>query len=578
MTPSAAAVTGRVPAAGTLRPPVRRSPQKIAHVLAADLRRQILRGTLAADARLPPEAELMAAFDVSRDTLREALRILEAQSLLDVRRGRGGGAVVRRPGLTSAGSYVALLLQLRGTTLEQLEEARSVLEPPAAGQLALRPGDDALDHLATLHDNERAAGDLLAFVTAVSTFDQAVTDLSGNRSIAVIAGILRVIHAGQVYTALDAADPRSAERIGRRIVAAHGAFLAAARQREAAAASQAWSGYLLSTGRLLVPRGRGRVPIDVVPLWRAHSDGASTGGASAGTSTGGTSTGGASAGGTFAGAAAPPQRMAAVVANEIRARIAEGRLADGDRLPSLAGLAAEFGVSRPTLREALRILEMESLLTLRAGDRAGAQVHHPSTLVAAQLAGTVLEARQVTLGDYFHAVRLIEPAMMELAATRIDDGSLAALRSLVAEMATAADDIPRFSDAWRRATAVAFGTTGNPALTVVAEILQWVRLGTRPAVNVPPDDSWAAVTSRLVPLFAELVDALVARDPGRARGCWAALLDVNVPFAESHDYANRLMVDVIDEPVGVVRPVTPTEPSSRPRPPRRTRAGSGAAR
>ncbi|ONH24651.1 FadR/GntR family transcriptional regulator [Pseudofrankia asymbiotica] len=534
---SAAAVTGRVPAAGTLRPPVRRGPQKIGHVLAADLRRQILRGTLAADARLPPETELMAAFGVSRDTLREALRILEAQSLLDIRRGRGGGAVVRRPGLTSAASYVALLLQLRGTTLEHLDEARSVLEPPAAGQLALRPGDDALDHLATLYDNERAAGDLLAFVTAVSTFDQAVTDLSGNRSIAVIAGILRMIHAGQVYTALDAVDPRSAERIGRRIVAAHGAFLAAARQRDAVAVNHAWSGYLLSTARLLVPRGRGRARIDVVPLWRAHSAGASAEGMSAG---------GASAGGAFAGAAAPPRRMAAIVANEIRARIAEGRLADGDRLPSLAGLAVEFGISRPTLREALRILEMESLLTLRAGDRAGAQVRHPSTQVAAELAGTVLEARQVTLADYFHAIRLFEPAMMELAAARIDDGSVAALRVLGAEMAAAADDIPRFSDAWRRAAAVAFGATGNPALSVVAEILQWVRLGTRPAVNVPPDDAWAAVTGRLVPLFAELVDALAARDPGRARECWAALLDVNVPFAESHGYAHRLMIDVID--------------------------------
>ncbi|MBX6388027.1 MAG: FadR family transcriptional regulator [Frankia sp.] len=524
MTASAAA-SGRIAAADTFRPPAR-GARKIAHVLAADLRRQILRGTLVADQQLPPEAELMAALDVSRDTLREALRILEAQSLLDVRRGRGGGAVVRRPGLSSAGRYVALLLQLRGTTLAHLEEARSVLEPSAATRLVARLGEEALDHLVALHDTERAAiADPLGLATAVTTFDQAVIELSGNRSIAVIAGILRVVYAGQVYLAIEDSDPASAERIARRVVGAHGDFLAAVRRRDAAAAGRAWTDYLLGTSGLLVPRGRGRQQMDVVPLWRA---GAGPAGA-----------------GALVGAG-PPRRRAAAVANEIRARIAEGRLAEGDRLPSLADLAIEFGISRPTLREALRILEMECLLDLRAGDRAGPQIRHPSTQVAAQLAGTVLEARQVTLADHFHAVRLLEPAMMALAATRIDRRSLAELRHLVAGLAAATDDLPEFSATWHRAATIAFGATGNPALGVVAEILQWVRAGTRPAVNVDADDPWAATAPRLAALFAELVDALAAGDPTEASARWAALLDVNLPFIESRDFAHRLIVDIID--------------------------------
>jgi DNA-binding FadR family transcriptional regulator len=515
MTASAAAA--RLSAADTFRPPDR-GPHKIAHVLAADLRRQILRGALVADQQLPPEAELMAAFGVSRDVLREALRILEAQSLVDIRRGRGGGAVVRRPGLASAGRYIALLLQLRGCTLTHLEEARSVLEPPAAQLLAARIAEEAYDHLVTLHDSERATvSDPLAFSTAVATFDQAVTELSGNRSIAVVAGILRVIYAGQVFVAIGSADPATGERIARRVVTGHAAFLAALRQRDADAAGRAWRDYLVGLARMLGPRGWSREPIDVVPLWRAQADGSG-----------------------------PPQRIAAAVSNEIRARIAEGRLADGDRLPPLAELATEFAISRPTLREALRILEMESLLVVRAGDRAGPQVRHPSTQTAAQLAGTVLEARQVTLADHFHAARLFEPAMMELAASRIDQPSLTRLRTLAAEMAAARDDMPRFSEAWRRAAGLAFGATANPALAVVAEIMQWVRQGTRPAVNVASDDPWAATTHQLVPLFAELVEDLAARDPIRARQRWAALLDVNLPFIESRDFAHRLMIDVID--------------------------------
>ncbi|MBL7494953.1 FadR family transcriptional regulator [Frankia sp. CNm7] len=540
MTASAAA-PGRVTAADTFRPP---APHKIAHVLAADLRRQILRGTLQVDQQLPPEAELMVAFDVSRDTLRETLRILEAQSLLDIRRGRGGGAVVRRPGLSSASSYIALLLQLRGTTIGHLEEARSVLEPAAAEQVALRLGEEGLDHLVALHDNERAAeGDPLAFVTAVSTFDQAVTELSGNRSIAVITGILRVIHAGQVYAAIDTLGPPSAERIARRVAAAHGEFLAAARRRDGAAAREAWSSYLLTSARQLAGRGRGRQPIDVAPLWRARAGRAPEAAGRPGASGG---AGGSVVDGGFGAAGAPPRRMASAVAGEIRARIAEGRLADGDRLPSLADLATEFGVSRPTLREALRILEMESLLQLRAGDRAGGQIRHPSTQVAAHLAGTVLEARQVTLADFFQAVRLFEPAMMELTAARISQPALVGLRALAAEISAVTADMTRFSDVWRRVAGAALGGTGNPALTVVGEILQWARLGTRPAVNAGSDDPWAAIAPRLAPMFAELVDALAARDPAAARACWATLLELNLPFVESHGFAHRLIVDVVE--------------------------------
>ena len=92
-----------------------------------------------------PEPELIARLQVSRDTLREALRILESQQLLEIKRGRGGGAVVRRPGLQAVARYVALLLQLRRTTLAHLEEARSVIEPSAAQQVAMLAGTDHLD-------------------------------------------------------------------------------------------------------------------------------------------------------------------------------------------------------------------------------------------------------------------------------------------------------------------------------------------------------------------------------------------------------------------------------------------------
>ena len=205
----------------------RRNTRKVSHLLAGDLRREILSGRLAADEQLPPEAELTARYGVSRETLREALRILESQSLLEIRRGRNGGAVVRSAGLEAVGRYVALLLQLRNTTLADLEEARCVVEPPAAEQVAIRAGYDELDRLVARHDAERAVeSDPFLFATEVATFDQAVMELSGNRTLAVFAGVFRDIYAGQVYSAIGSSPDRaSADRMARRVIVSHSAFL-----------------------------------------------------------------------------------------------------------------------------------------------------------------------------------------------------------------------------------------------------------------------------------------------------------------------------------------------------------------
>ncbi len=58
-------------------------------------------------------------------------------------------------------------------------------------------------------------------------------------------------------------------------------------------------------------------------------------------------------------------KTAELVAAELRRKIVRGELAEGDALPSEAALMAEFAVSRPTLREAFRVLESESLMPRR---------------------------------------------------------------------------------------------------------------------------------------------------------------------------------------------------------------------
>jgi DNA-binding FadR family transcriptional regulator len=103
-------------------------------------------------------------------------------------------------------------------------------------------------------------------------------------------------------------------------------------------------------------------------------------------------------------------RVAQMIADVLRTRIVDGELPDGSLLPKQDDLIAEFQVSRPSFREALRILENEGLLSVRRGSVGGAQVHAPTPENAARTLGLVLQARQVELDDLADALAVIEPA------------------------------------------------------------------------------------------------------------------------------------------------------------------------
>src|ERR1051325_5810866 len=117
---------------------------KSGEMIAERLRRQIARGELAIGERLPPEDELTATFGIARTTLREALRILESQGLLEIRRGRTGGPVVTMPRIDALAEGLAVTLQLRGATAGDLDAARQLIEPSLAAQLAQHHTDDDL--------------------------------------------------------------------------------------------------------------------------------------------------------------------------------------------------------------------------------------------------------------------------------------------------------------------------------------------------------------------------------------------------------------------------------------------------
>ncbi|KQU28774.1 FadR/GntR family transcriptional regulator [Rhodococcus sp. Leaf233] len=132
-------------------------------VLAGHLRSRILSGELQPGERLPGEAELTAEFGVGRSTIREALRSLASQNLIETTRGVTGGSFVAVPSVGHISEHletgVALMAAAETVTVDQLMEVRNLMEVPAAGIAAFRRTDEHLEQLnATIFDPNEVQG------------------------------------------------------------------------------------------------------------------------------------------------------------------------------------------------------------------------------------------------------------------------------------------------------------------------------------------------------------------------------------------------------------------------------------
>jgi len=181
------------------RVPVR--PAKIADLVAGALRERILSGELPDGAELPKQEELLAEFGISQPPLREALRILESERLITVRRGNVGGAVVHRPSEAAAASLVAMVLQSRGATLEQLVRAMAAIEPLCVAEAAARPDRETavLPVLrATLDASAAVIDDADAYTGLARRFHADIVATCGNAAMEVVCGVLEALWTAHV--------------------------------------------------------------------------------------------------------------------------------------------------------------------------------------------------------------------------------------------------------------------------------------------------------------------------------------------------------------------------------------------
>jgi len=238
---------------------------KTAELIATLYRRQIVRGELRPGDTLPSEQQLMEQFGVSRPTLREAFRILEAEDLISVKRGSRGGARVTQPSLSVAARYVGLLLQVQGTTIADVYEARMVLEPACARLLARRRTKQDLADLTACIEELRAAQagrpgtaqldapEPALWSRQAARFHELIMQRSGSKTLAVQGGVLQDIVATHLTLALSRDRAKDDELANfRRNVRSYEKLVALVEERDGPGAEQHWRAHMEAAGQRLL--------------------------------------------------------------------------------------------------------------------------------------------------------------------------------------------------------------------------------------------------------------------------------------------------------------------------------------
>jgi DNA-binding FadR family transcriptional regulator len=235
-------------------------PLKTGEMIASYLRGKIVRGELAQGDCLPSEVELMRQFDVSRPTLREAFRILETESLIELRRGSRGARIIA-PSVEVAARYIGLLMQTSGTTVSDVYEARSLLEPVAAGLLASRRSAQDLADLSACADelehfiaSGQPPADVAAWTRRSQRFHDLLMERAGNKTLALQSLVLREVV--DTHLLLASRQPGMVALPGSafaRVVRSYRKLIALVEAREAAGAEAHWRSHMDVAARSLLP-------------------------------------------------------------------------------------------------------------------------------------------------------------------------------------------------------------------------------------------------------------------------------------------------------------------------------------
>lgn len=226
---------------------------RVSGAIVIQIKQAIRDGELTSGDRLPPERELTDLFGVSRVTVRDALRVLEANGLVQIRVGAGGGAFVTAPDKDDIGEGISNMLLMRSVTAEDVTETRLILEVGMLPQVCKRATPEDLDALDLIVEKATASlsDDDDYDVSLSAEFHAQLARASHN---AVIEMLTESLHQ-PLEASLREAKQRAPE-MGRRGTVEHRKLVAAIRNRDVDKAQAIMQRHLGRTARRLREDGR----------------------------------------------------------------------------------------------------------------------------------------------------------------------------------------------------------------------------------------------------------------------------------------------------------------------------------
>lgn len=207
-----------------------------------------------------------------------------------------------------------------------------------------------------------------------------------------------------------------------------------------------------------------------------------------------------------------PRRAVDDIVEQIRARIQSHELSPGQKLPAERDLAEQLGVSRNTVREAIRMLEVSGLVTLKKGAHGGAFLNESNSAALSQNLLDGISLRQYDFADLIDVRRVLETFLVEQACRRADDAEieeLAAVAALSRDTETGdvsyADRLVLHMDFHHKLAAIAHNTVAETLIVPLLEITRTLHSAVGPKLGQQTHEY------RLL-----LIDALRHRDPATA--------------------------------------------------------------
>lgn len=221
------------------------SPNRMSEAIVTQIRTLIRTGRLRPGDRLPSERDLCERVGVSRVTVREALRVLEAAGLVDIRVGAHGGAFVTAPSSVKLGADLADLVTLSPLTPVEVTEARQVFENGIVPLVVARATEQDIADLNAMVDGHEAALREGTYGMPMSAAFHVRFAASAHN--AVIESLVRSFHGPLLMSLREAqvAQPL----MGHRGTVEHREIVAAVAARDTARAQALMAGHLRRTAR-----------------------------------------------------------------------------------------------------------------------------------------------------------------------------------------------------------------------------------------------------------------------------------------------------------------------------------------